>query len=242
MQQVQAHRAVEREAQGLSHVENRLPGLGEHEPCDLQTEERDRDEDRREQKEARPSGPARSTQPLRLPEDQRHELGAVAALVATKIVAYTWMIVLPLMFLDITWWQFLIGFVTAHATAGIILGVIFQLAHVVEGPDFPRPDDEGVMEHAWLVHQMRTTANFAEKNHLLSWYVGGLNFQIEHHLFPRTCSIHYPAIAPIVRRVAAEHGVPYHYNATLREAAASHYRMLKQLGDGTPAAASAAVA
>lgn len=162
--------------------------------------------------------------------DKKHPPKEIAILIIMKLVVYTYMIVIPLLVLDITWWQFLIGFLAMHVTAGMILGIIFQLAHVVEGPDFPLPDDEGNMEHAWLVHEMHTTANFAKENKLLSWYVGGLNYQIEHHLFPQTCSIHYPAISSIVKSTAEEYGVPYHYHPTLFRAMGSHYRMLKQLG------------
>ncbi len=162
--------------------------------------------------------------------NKKHPAGEIATLIIFKLLACTWMIVLPLALLDITWWQFLIGFLTAHFTAGVILGVIFQLAHVVDGPEFPLPDEDGNMEYAWLVHQMRTTANFASGNEALSWYIGGLDYQIEHHLFPQTCSIHYPAIAPIVREVAEEHGIPYRSNPTLRAAVASHHQMLKRLG------------
>ena len=77
---------------------------------------------------------------------------------------------------------------------------------------------------------MHTTANFAGRNKALSWYIGGLNYQIEHHLFPQTCSIHYPTISKIVRETAEEHGVPYHYHPTLMDAMGSHYRMLKTFG------------
>jgi len=77
---------------------------------------------------------------------------------------------------------------------------------------------------------MVTTANFAPRNKVLNWYVGGLNFQIEHHLFPKICSIHYPALSPIVRATAEEHGVPYNEQPTLMRAIRSHYRMLKKLG------------
>ncbi|MFT5144442.1 MAG: linoleoyl-CoA desaturase [Thalassolituus oleivorans] len=164
--------------------------------------------------------------------DKSHSALQISVLFVTKILAMTWMIVLPLVFLDITWWQFLIGFLTAHVTAGIIMGVIFQLAHVVEGPEFLQPDDAGRMEYAWLVHEMRTTANFAAENKVLSWYIGGLNYQIEHHLFPQTCSVHYPAIAPIVQKVASDHGLPYHYNRTLSSAVGSHLQMLRKLGPG----------
>jgi len=156
----------------------------------------------------------------------------IAILIVGKILVFAWMIVLPLVLLDITWWQFVIGFLTLHVTAGVILGVIFQLAHVVEGPEFPLPEDDGDMEYAWMVHQMRTTSNFAPSNKPLSWYIGGLNYQIEHHLFPQTCSIHYPELAPMVREVAAAHDIPYHSNPTFRAAVASHVRMLKRLGPG----------
>lgn len=162
--------------------------------------------------------------------DVTHPRKEWVTLFVGKFFAFGTMIIIPLMVLDVTWWQFLIGFLAVHLTAGTILGVIFQLAHVVEGPDYPKPDEEGTMEHAWLIHEMHTTANFAASNHLLSWYVGGLNYQIEHHLFPQVCSVHYPAISRIVRDVARQHAVPYHYNPSLRAAIRSHARMLKRLG------------
>ncbi len=162
-----------------------------------------------------------------------HPRDQIALLIGMKLLYYAYMIVIPLLVLDITWWQFLIGFLTIHLTAGTILGVVFQLAHVVEGPDHFTYSENQEMEDAWLVHEMKTTANFGRNNRWLCWYVGGLNFQIEHHLFPKVCSIHYPAISTIVERVATQHGVPYHHHPTLSGAIASHYRMLKWLG--TPA-------
>lgn len=160
----------------------------------------------------------------------RHPRKEVAVLFGMKILYYSYMIVVPLLVLDLAWWQFAIGFVTVHLTAGLILGVVFQLAHVVEGPEHFMAAGQEVMEDSWIVHEMKTTANFGRSNRLLCWYVGGLNFQIEHHLFPKVCSIHYPAISPIVEQVAAEYQVPYHHHPTLRAAIASHYRMLKRLG------------
>ncbi len=163
-------------------------------------------------------------------KDKKHPPFEIFTLIWTKLAVVAYMIVIPLLVLDITWWQFLIGFLTMHMTAGIILGVIFQLAHVVEGTEFLAPDDGGNMEHAWLIHEMHTTANFARDNKVLEWYVGGLNYQIEHHLFPQTCSIHYPEISKIVRDVAARYEVPYHYHPTLSKSIKSHYHMLKELG------------
>lgn len=147
-----------------------------------------------------------------------------------KAVYYTLMIVLPLTLLDITWWQFLIGFLALHMTKGFILGLVFQLAHVVEGTHFPFPDIEGNIKESWAVHQMNTTANFARKNILANILCGGLNFQIEHHLFPNICHVHYTKISEIVKMTAEEHGIPYIESETFIGALKSHYHMLKQFG------------
>ncbi len=162
--------------------------------------------------------------------NKKHPLGEWVTLFAGKLLATVLVIVVPFVVLDLAWWQILVGILVVHLTAGTILGVIFQLSHVVEGPEYPAPDEQGAMEHAWVIHEMHTTANFARENTLLSWYIGGLNYQIEHHLFPQVCSVHYPVLSPIVRDVARAHGVPYHYNPTLRAAIQSHQRMLRQLG------------
>lgn len=163
-------------------------------------------------------------------ENKSHPTSEWIILIVTKAVYYTYMLVLPLLLLSITWWQLLIGFLTLHLTAGVILGVIFQLAHVVEGTDHPTENAEGNIENAWMIHQMETTSDFAHSNKLLCWYIGGLNYQIEHHLFPKICSIHYPAISSIVREVAAKHDLPYHYQESLTKAIGSHYRTLKKFG------------
>ena len=163
-------------------------------------------------------------------QGRRHPKSEVATLIAAKLVYYAYTIVIPLLVLDVTWWQFAIGFLAMHLTAGLVLGVVFQLAHVVEETEHPLPDEAGAMENAWMIHQMETTSDFANSNRLVSWYVGGLNHQVEHHLFPKICSIHYPALSRIVREVAEKHQVPYHRHHTLREAVASHFRILRRLG------------
>ena len=163
--------------------------------------------------------------------DKKHSRSEIAKLISTKILYYGYTIVIPLMVLQVAWWQFLIGFLVMHLTAGIILGIVFQLAHVVEETEHHSAETSGQMENTWMIHQMETTSNFATANPILSWYVGGLNFQVEHHLFPKVCSAHYPAISRIVREVAQKHGVPYHSHRTIRAAIQSHYRTLKRLGN-----------
>ncbi len=163
-------------------------------------------------------------------QNKKHPAGEVGILIGTKLLYLGWAIVLPLTLLPVPWWQFAIGFLAMHLTAGAILGIVFQLAHVVEGAEQLAPDAAGAMDSAWIIHEMRTTSNFGRDNRLLSWYVGGLNYQVEHHLFPRVCSVHYPAISPIVESVARECGVPYHAHPTFLAAVRSHLRTLRRLG------------
>jgi len=164
-------------------------------------------------------------------DSKKHPLSEWVILFVTKGIYYTYMLVLPLLLLDITWYHLLTGFITLHLTAGLILGIIFQLAHVVEETDHPTPNEDNMIDEHWMIHEMVTTNNFARKNKFLCWYVGGLNFQIEHHLFPKVCSIHYPAISHIVEKTAVEFNIPYNQHDTFFEAVASHYRTLKKFGD-----------
>ncbi len=135
---------------------------------------------------------------------------------------------LPIWLTDFTWYQILIGFFIMHWVASIILSFVFQLAHVVEGAEQPMPEDN--IDTEWHVHQLKTTADFARNNKLLGWYVGGLNFQIEHHLFPNICHIHYSKLAPIVEKTAKEFGIPYNLQASFFSAFSSHITRLKELG------------
>jgi linoleoyl-CoA desaturase len=159
-------------------------------------------------------------------------------IIAIKVLYMAVFIGLPILLTDFAWWQVLIGWLMMHFTGGFILGVTFQLAHVVEGLEQPLPSTEGVIAHDWVIHEMRTTSNFARNNRLLSWYVGGLNFQIEHHIFPNICHVHYRKIAPIVEATAKEYGVPYHLKRTLWAAIISHARKLYALGRVGPVAVS----
>ncbi|RDC64407.1 fatty acid desaturase family protein [Adhaeribacter pallidiroseus] len=147
-----------------------------------------------------------------------------------KALYYCLYILVPLLVLDITWWQLVIGFLGLHLAEGLVMGLVFQLAHVVEGTDFPVPNEQGNIEEAWAAHQMRTTANFATRSKLMGFLLGGLNQQIEHHLFPKVCHIHYPALAGIIKQTAREFNLPYIENLTFFQALQSHYRMLKKFG------------
>ncbi len=156
-------------------------------------------------------------------------------LIGTSIMklAYFFMFLGLPVIAGISFWKVLTGFLLMHVIAGLILSVVFQMAHTVEETEFPLPDANGNMENSWAVHQLSTTMNFSRGNKLLSWYVGGLNYQVEHHLFTRICHVHYPAISDIVKQTADEFGVPYLEKKTFREAFMSHVRLLKKHGAPT---------
>ncbi|RYD95375.1 MAG: acyl-CoA desaturase [Sphingobacteriales bacterium] len=138
-------------------------------------------------------------------------------------------VALPIMLVGFGAWA--AGFATMCITAGIVLSYTFQLAHAVEGPEFEAAGlDDRTLECEWAAHQVRTTANFAPDNWLINWYVGGLNYQVEHHLFPRISHVHYPALSKIVREQCAIHGLPYHSFPDVSSAIRSHMRTIRQLG------------
>lgn len=145
-----------------------------------------------------------------------------------KIGYYFMMIAVPIYMVGFTSW--LIGFLILSMFAGLVLSVVFQLAHTVEETAFPTPADNNNIENEWAIHQIETTANFATRNKLISWLVGGLNFQIEHHLFPKISHIHYPEISKIIKSTCAEFGVKYIEYRRMRDAVVSHILHLKQMG------------
>jgi linoleoyl-CoA desaturase len=122
----------------------------------------------------------------------------------------------------------------ASLAAGMVLSVVFQVAHCVEEAAFPRPPADGDgFERAWAVHQVETTVDFARHDRVVTWLLGGLNFQIEHHLFPKLSHVHYPAIAPVVEAVCREFGIRYREHASFRAGIASHFRWLRRMGSAS---------
>ncbi|HEY5692596.1 MAG TPA: acyl-CoA desaturase [Cyclobacteriaceae bacterium] len=151
-------------------------------------------------------------------------------LIFSKLFYYAYMIGIPMLVLPFTWWQVLLGFFTMHYVAGFILAIIFQPAHVVDGTEYPLPDEGGNIYNTWAIHQLHTTTNFAQNNRILSWYVGGLNYQVEHHLFSNVCHVHYKKLSAIVKATAEEFGHPYKSKKRFRDAMIGHYTILKELG------------
>lgn len=151
-------------------------------------------------------------------------------LIIGKIVFFTYMVAVPMMVVNVSWWATLLLFVMMQYISGFILSIIFQPAHVMEDAMYPLPEEDGKIESSMLEHQLRTTCNFAPKSRLFYWFVGGLNYQIEHHLFPHICHIHYKKLSKIVKETAQEYNLPYHSQPTFVKAVVEHGKMLKKLG------------
>lgn len=155
-------------------------------------------------------------------------------LIVGKALYYLAFIGLPLLLMPMTCWQVLLGFCLMQAVAGFTLAVVFQLGHLVEGTEFHQLNSlsSGASSQleSWSVHQLKSSAIFAMRHRWNEWIYGGLNYQIEHHLFPRICHVHYRHLAPIVQKTAAEFHLPYVAYSSFGSAFASHLRYLKATG------------
>ena len=147
----------------------------------------------------------------------------------SKVLYITFYIAVPVYFVG--WQAWAIGFTFMQLVMGLSLAMVFQLAHVVENTEFEKVEGESAhIENEWAVHQVRTTANFARRNQVISWFLGGLNYQVEHHLFPRVSHVHYPQISVIVKEYCNKLDVPYNEYRTMSGAISSHFRMMRDLG------------
>ena len=151
-------------------------------------------------------------------------------IILTKIFYFSFILFLPLYFGSASVLTSVIGFFIMHGLASLILSSIFQPAHVMEACGFDTAGVDNIIKQDWAAHQILNTVNFAPKNKILSWFAGGLNYQIEHHLFPNICHIHYKDLSKIVEETAKEYGLPYFVQPTFRSALFSHAKMLKKLG------------
>jgi len=158
---------------------------------------------------------------------------AVFRITLYKLFYYSYILVLPILFAGVAWYWVIAGFLLMHFAAGLFLSCVFQPSHVMESSAFLMPvlkEGKSQMEDSWAIHEVANTTDFAPNNRILSWFIGGLNYQIEHHLFTGVCHVHYRKLAPIVRATAKQYGLPYHLQPTFLRALLEHARMLKRLG------------
>jgi len=171
--------------------------------------------------------------PHRIPRPRGADL---AMLVTGKLVFVALTFVVPLLLHS--FWVFAPYYLLYAVVLGFVLSIVFQLAHSVEESEFPDvAEDARSIDNAWAVHQVRTTVNFCHGNRLMTWLLGGLNYQIEHHLFPEICHCNYPALSAIVRSTCAEFEIPYKEHASFRAGLASHLRWLRRMGSAPSAVA-----
>jgi linoleoyl-CoA desaturase len=167
----------------------------------------------------------------RIQDTRLHKMKAVEHFIfwLSKILYVLFYIALPIGMVGFV--PFIIGFRLMHLTLGFTLALVFQLAHVVEATHFvdTRQGDLRI-EDEWAVHQVETTADFATGNKIISWLTGGLNFQIEHHLFPRISHVHYPAIHKFVKEACQKFSIRHNDYPSMTAALRSHFRFMKQLG------------
>ncbi|NNF02704.1 MAG: acyl-CoA desaturase [Bacteroidia bacterium] len=151
-------------------------------------------------------------------------------LVLIKVLYFTYTLVIPLIFFPYSALLIAMSFIAMHFVAGFIISLIFQTAHVMPDCSYPLPAESGNIDNTWAIHELQTTSNYAPTSRIFSWFIGGLNFQVEHHLFPKICHIHYKGISKIVASTAKEFNVPYNTQRTFLSAIWTHTKMLHSLG------------
>lgn len=151
-------------------------------------------------------------------------------LIVSKILYYAVVLVLPILLMPFAWYWVLMGFVIMHIVAGFSLTIIFQTAHVMPTSSFPLPDNGGNIENSWAIHQLMTTTDYAPNSRIFTWLIGGLNFQVVHHLFPTVSHVHYKNLSEIVKKTTSKYQLPYHVQSSFFKAVYNHFLMLRQLG------------
>jgi linoleoyl-CoA desaturase len=152
------------------------------------------------------------------------------SMTAWKLFYYSYALVLPMIMLPFSWGLILLAFICMHFVTGLLVSIVFQIAHIMPDTSFPLPDEQGIINDNWYGHQLATTSNFSPNSKLLFWLIGGLNYQVEHHLLPDVCHVHYKNLTKIVSETAQEFGMPYHVKKSMFHAIVDHTKMLRMLG------------
>ena len=163
--------------------------------------------------------------------NEKHEYKKkLIGMAAWKLFYYSYALLLPMIMIPLSWWIILLAFVSMHFVTGFLVSVVFQIAHIMPINEFPLPNEKGVINDNWYGHQFATTSNFSPKSNLLFWLIGGLNYQVEHHVLPDVCHVHYKNLRTIVSETAKEFGMPYHVKSSFIHAIWDHTKMLRLLG------------
>lgn len=161
---------------------------------------------------------------------KKHPVPQILSIIFWRLFYLFYIIVIPYLVLDIEFWKIMVGFLALHISTSMVLCPIFQVAHIMQETTHAIPDKKGNIKATWAENQVTSSCNFSLDNKLMTWFCGGLNYQIEHHLFPWICSIHYPDIQPIIKKTIEKYKLPYNTHPTLLKAYGSHLACLKKLG------------
>ncbi|MCG9971682.1 fatty acid desaturase family protein [Christiangramia crocea] len=154
----------------------------------------------------------------------------LSMIIGWKLVYFSYALILPLIMVPQAAWIVILAFISMHLVTGFLISTVFQVAHIIPDAEFPMPDNKNTISGDWHTHQLATTSNFSPRSKVFSWLIGGLNYQVEHHLFPNICHVHYRDISVIVEETAREFGIPYHSKKTFVGAIIDHIKMLRFLG------------
>ena len=154
----------------------------------------------------------------------------LVSMTAWKLFYYSYALLLPMIMVPFSWWLVVLAFISMHFVTGLLVSIIFQIAHIMPVNDFPLPNEQGVIGDSWYGHQFATTSNFSPNSNLIFWLIGGLNYQVEHHVLPDVCHVHYKKLTKIVSETAREFGMPYHVKRSVIHAICDHTKMLRLLG------------
>jgi linoleoyl-CoA desaturase len=165
-----------------------------------------------------------------LVKSKKEFISGMIRILLSKLFYYTYSLLIPLLVIEASPYLIIGSFFLMHFLTGFLISMVFQIAHVLPDTDFPLPQESNEIDKTWQVHQLYTTSNFSPNNKSLAWLIGGLNFQIEHHLFPNICHVHYREISKIVAQTAREYDIPYIVNKNVFTAMLQHIKMLNHLG------------
>ncbi len=162
-------------------------------------------------------------------KDVKHPPIEWFTLIVTKLLYFGLHIILPLIFLQVSWWVVLLGFLALHIPSSLMFALVFQVTHIYDGTTFPLPDDQGNIYNNYAIHVLETTSDFSRKNPIANWFFGCINVHSIHHIMPGICHVHYPALTEILKETAEEFGLEYKETPNFWEAWKKHYQMLKLL-------------
>lgn len=159
----------------------------------------------------------------------KHPIKEYIILFIGKSVYYGLTLILPLIFLSASWYIILGAWIFMHIIPGLTFALIFQVTHVYDGTTYPLPDEHGDIDNNYALHVLETTADFSRHSRIGSWLMGGINIHVIHHILPKVCHVHYPALTKILIQTCEDHGIKYQENPTFWSAIKKHYKILKHL-------------